>query len=163
MEYATLAWAGEAKCAPPATRQRAKAGLDSHWPINTAKSPRQKVYVWSLLPLQASVYARTTAAHRHGPPASIPSATPRTRCQHQALAGHSHRLTQSLPASSPDFIRRCFLHFGLDIWNKLPNDVLPAPPSLKGLPIFKRKACQHLIRSDWLWANDIYQRPNLSA
>ncbi|XP_065186193.1 uncharacterized protein LOC135817022 [Sycon ciliatum] len=95
-----------------------------------------------------------------GPPqltSLVPSQLPprtflRTRSDHSVC--HESQLQNVLPASSPDYVRRCFPYSIIDEWNNLPPTVLQSPPRLTSLQSFKGKVHQHLRQSRWYWATD---------
>ena len=116
MEYASLVWAGSSNAHLQQLHNVQKRALTVIGPsMLPSLHVRRYMYGLSYLyKLQCMQGPPLLTDMVPPPPAFIPSVTPRTRCQHQALAGHSHQLALSLPASSPDFIRRAFPHFVLN-------------------------------------------------
>jgi len=89
------------------------------------------------------------------PPPAPPPVQLRTRSTVRGQAQH-HRLqlAQTAAPQSRNNVLRSFPHAAIATWNCLPQELLPGPPTLKGMPTFKKKVYHHLRQQDWEWATD---------
>ena len=87
-------------------------------------------------------------------PAAVPPASPRTRTQIARTQRHPLQLLPDLSHTAPDYATRSFPHSLIELWNTLPTQCLPSPPSRKGMLAFKAAIHQHLTRTHWLRATD---------
>ena len=90
------------------------------------------------------------------PPPDPLSDQPRTRHQHSQASGHSLQLSNALPRSAPDYLRRSFPFCVLHDWNSLPDCVLAkgTQPHLKQVDNFKMSVHKFLMAKNWLLATD---------